>query len=98
MTKLFPLIQMQKNVKPCMMDGRKQWKQRELLSENKVAVIREARDMSTLHGVIHAVRKMKDFEKDLQSDEEWIVLLEARLGQVKGIMEYTSRYEKKLRV
>ena len=79
-----------------MMDGRKQWKQRELLSENNVAVIREARDMSTLHGVIPAVRKMKDFEKALQSPHEWIVLLETRLGQLKGIMEYTRRYEKKL--
>ncbi|HLQ96751.1 MAG TPA: glycerol-3-phosphate responsive antiterminator [Pseudogracilibacillus sp.] len=52
--------------------------------------------MTTLHGVIPAVRKMKDFEKALQSSHEWIVLLETRLGQLKGIMEYTKRYKKKI--
>src|SRR5699024_2891675 len=53
-------------------------------------------DMTTLHGVIPAVRKMKDFEKALQSSHEWIVLLETRLGQLKGIVEYTKRYKKKI--
>jgi|SRR5699024_2689827 len=52
--------------------------------------------MDTPTGVIPAVRKMKDFEKALESPHQWIVLLETRLGQLKGIMQYAKRANKKI--
>src|SRR5699024_12529917 len=46
--------------------------------------------------VIPAVRKNKDFEKALQSKREWIIILEIRLGQLKGMVEYAKRANKKV--
>src|SRR5699024_11814560 len=52
--------------------------------------------MDTPKGVIPAVRKNKDFEKALQSKREWIIILEIRLGQLKGMVEYAKRANKKV--
>lgn len=52
--------------------------------------------METPRGIIPAVRKMKDFEKALKSSHEWIVLLETRLGQLKGLMTYAKKANKRI--
>lgn len=52
--------------------------------------------MTKLTGVIPAVRRMKDFEKALQSPHEWIVLLETRLGQLKGLVDFARKANKKV--
>ena len=52
--------------------------------------------MVELTGIIPAVRRMKDFEKALQSPHEWIVLLETRLGQLKGLVQYARKANKKI--
>ena len=56
----------------------------------------EGQKMDTPKGVIPAVRKNKDFEKALQSKREWIIILEIRLGQLKGMVEYAKRANKKV--
>lgn len=52
--------------------------------------------MDTPSGVIPAVRKIKDFEKALQTNRDWIIILEIRLGQVKGMVEYARKMNKKV--
>jgi len=47
-------------------------------------------------GVIPAIRKMKDFEKALTTSNEWIVFLETRLGQLKSVVEYSKKANKKV--
>lgn len=47
-------------------------------------------------GIIPAIRQLKDFEKALDSDYEWIVLLETRLGQIKSLVDYAKRKDKKV--
>lgn len=47
-------------------------------------------------GVIPAIRKLKDFEKALSSKHVWIVFLETRLGQLKGLVDYAKRENKKV--
>lgn len=54
--------------------------------------------MSEPRGVIPAVRKMKDFEKALQTDHQWIILLDTRLGQLKSMVDYAQRNDKKVLV
>lgn len=47
-------------------------------------------------GVIPAIRKMKDFEKGLETSSEWIVFLETRLSQLKSLVTYSKRANKKV--
>src|SRR5699024_5369832 len=56
----------------------------------------EGQKMDTPKGVIPAVRKNKDFEKALQSKREWIIILEIRLGQLRGMVEDAKRDNKKV--
>ncbi|UJL45309.1 glycerol-3-phosphate responsive antiterminator [Virgibacillus sp. NKC19-16] len=46
-------------------------------------------------GVLPAIRKMKDFDKALKTSHETIVLLETRLSQLKSLVDYTKRANKK---
>lgn len=46
-------------------------------------------------GIIPAIRKMKDFEKGLESDSEWIIILESRLAQLTHLVTYCKRANKK---
>lgn len=47
-------------------------------------------------GVIPAIRKMKDFEKVLQSNHNTIIFLESRVSQLKSIVKYTKQENKKI--
>ncbi|MFS0750829.1 glycerol-3-phosphate responsive antiterminator [Oceanobacillus sp. 1P07AA] len=49
-------------------------------------------------GVLPAVRQMKDFDKALETDHEYIVILESRLVQLKSLIEYSHRNGKKVLV
>ncbi|PAV27763.1 glycerol-3-phosphate responsive antiterminator GlpP [Virgibacillus profundi] len=46
-------------------------------------------------GVLPAIRKMKDFERALETSNESIVFLETRLSQLKSLVDYTKRANKK---
>lgn len=46
-------------------------------------------------GVLPAIRKMKDFDRALKSSHEHIVFLESRLSQLKSMVDYTKRANKK---
>lgn len=46
-------------------------------------------------GVLPAIRKMKDFDRALKSSHEYIVFLESRLSQLKSMVDYTKRANKK---
>lgn len=46
-------------------------------------------------GVLPAIRKMKDFDKALDSSHESIVFLETRLSQLKSLVVYSKRAKKK---
>ncbi|MEW9677897.1 glycerol-3-phosphate responsive antiterminator [Lentibacillus sp. L22] len=52
--------------------------------------------MVELNGILPAVREMKDFEKLLSSDHEWIIFLESRLSQIKNLVRYAKRSKKKV--
>lgn len=52
--------------------------------------------MGTIQGVIPAIRQLKDFEKALASSCEWIVFLETRLGQLKSLVDYSRKANKKV--
>lgn len=45
-------------------------------------------------GVIPAIRRMKDFEKALESKHNTVVFLETRLAQLKSLVKYTKRADK----
>lgn len=47
-------------------------------------------------GILPAIRKMKDFEKGLETSREWIVFLESRLSQLNSLVEYAKRANKKV--
>jgi glycerol uptake operon antiterminator len=47
-------------------------------------------------GIIPAIRRLKDFENALQSEHKWIVFLETRLGQLKSLVDYARRADKKV--
>jgi len=47
-------------------------------------------------GILPAIRKMKDFEKGLETSSDWIVFLESRLSQLKSLVEYSRRANKKV--
>jgi len=47
-------------------------------------------------GIIPAIRRMKDFEIALTTSHEWIVFLETRLGQLKSLVDYSKKANKKV--
>ena len=51
--------------------------------------------MNVPAGIIPAIRRMKDFDKALGTDHDVLVLLETRLSQLKSIVDYTKRANKK---
>lgn len=51
--------------------------------------------MEIQSGVLPAIRKMKDFDKALETSHEIIVLLETRLSQLKSLVDYAKRANKK---
>lgn len=54
--------------------------------------------MDIPHGILPAIRKMKDFEKGLETSHAWIILLETRLSQIKSLVEHAKRAGKKVLV
>jgi len=48
------------------------------------------------NSVIPAIRNMKDFEKVLKTDHEYIIFLESRLSQVESIVKYAKQHKKKV--
>lgn len=46
-------------------------------------------------GVLPAIRKLKDFEKALETDSEFIVFLETRIGQLKSLVAHAKQENKK---
>lgn len=52
--------------------------------------------MDVPSGIIPAIRRMKDFEKALATNHETLVFLETRLSQLKSIVDYTKRANKKV--
>lgn len=48
--------------------------------------------------VIPAIRKIKDFEKVLESGHETIILLESRVSQLQNLVKYAHQYGKKIYV
>lgn len=54
--------------------------------------------METPAGIIPAVRNLKDFEKALRSQHDWIAILEVRLGQIQALVEYARKANKKVMV
>lgn len=54
--------------------------------------------MKEPRGVIPAVRQMKDFEKAFKTKHQWIILLDTRLGQLKSMVDYAKRNDKKVLV
>ncbi|HLS60975.1 MAG TPA: glycerol-3-phosphate responsive antiterminator [Virgibacillus sp.] len=47
-------------------------------------------------GVLPAIRRMKDFEKGIVTSHKWVVFLETRLSQIKSLVEYSRRENKKV--
>ncbi|ASN04753.1 glycerol-3-phosphate responsive antiterminator [Virgibacillus necropolis] len=52
--------------------------------------------MNLPSGILPAVRTMKDFDKALVAKSETMVLLETRLSQLKNLVEYAHRSDKKI--
>ncbi|WP_461178506.1 glycerol-3-phosphate responsive antiterminator [Virgibacillus ainsalahensis] len=52
--------------------------------------------MQIQEGILPAIRKMKDFDKALKTSHESIVLLESRLSQLKSMVDYAKRANKKV--
>lgn len=52
--------------------------------------------MDVITGIIPAIRRLKDFEKALVSPHEWMIFLETRIGQLKNLIEYSKRHNKKV--
>lgn len=52
--------------------------------------------MEIPRGVLPAIRRMKDFDRVLKSENHsTIIFLETRLSQLKSLIDYTKRYKKK---
>lgn len=49
-------------------------------------------------GILPAIRKMKDFDKALDTPHESIVILETRLAQIKSLVDYSKRAKKNILV
>ncbi|KGX86596.1 glycerol-3-phosphate responsive antiterminator [Pontibacillus litoralis] len=52
--------------------------------------------MFSNHRVLPAARNIKDFEKLIQSNAEFIILLEVRVSQVKSLVHLAKRHNKKV--
>lgn len=52
--------------------------------------------MTMPKGIMPAVRQLKDFDKALSSEHTWIVLLETRLSQLKQLVTYAKKENKKV--
>lgn len=51
-----------------------------------------------LKGVLPAVKNMKNFEKLLNSDHEYLIILESRISQIENIVKYAKNKQKKVLV
>lgn len=47
-------------------------------------------------GILPAIRKMKDFDTALERDHKFIVILESRLVQLKSLVDYARRTDKRV--
>ncbi|CDQ39045.1 MULTISPECIES: glycerol-3-phosphate responsive antiterminator [Virgibacillus] len=47
-------------------------------------------------GILPAIRKMKDFDKALETPHDSIVILETRLSQIKSLVNYSKRANKQI--
>ena len=54
--------------------------------------------MNVPKGILPAIRKMKDFDKAMETDFETIVFLETRISQLKSLVEYAKRADKQVLV
>ncbi|MYL55294.1 glycerol-3-phosphate responsive antiterminator GlpP [Pontibacillus yanchengensis] len=52
--------------------------------------------MNIQNGILPATKSMKDFERLLESNSEYIILLEVRVSQVKSLVQYAKKYNKKV--
>ncbi|RIW32484.1 glycerol-3-phosphate responsive antiterminator [Bacillus salacetis] len=52
--------------------------------------------MPELSGILPAVKSMKEFDKLLESDHKYIILLETRLSQLPSMASYARKANKKL--
>lgn len=52
--------------------------------------------MGELKGVLPALRNMKEFERLLKSDHEYIIYLEVRLSQLKTLVQAAKKVDKKV--
>ncbi|RDW16546.1 glycerol-3-phosphate responsive antiterminator GlpP [Oceanobacillus arenosus] len=52
--------------------------------------------MDVPKGVIPAIRSMKNFDRALETKHETIIFLETRLGQLKSMVDYAKRANKKV--
>lgn len=52
--------------------------------------------MEELKGILPAIRNMKEFERLLKSDHEYIIFLETRISQVKNLVKTAKSYNKKV--
>lgn len=51
-----------------------------------------------LKGVLPAVKNMKDFEKLLDSQHDYIILLESRISQIEDVVKHAKKLDKKVLV
>lgn len=52
--------------------------------------------MNELKGVLPALRNLKDFDRLLKSEHEYIIILEVRLGQLKSLVRAAKQERKKV--
>ncbi|SDM24142.1 glycerol-3-phosphate responsive antiterminator [Sediminibacillus halophilus] len=52
--------------------------------------------MTILQGILPAIRDMKDFEKLLSSEYQYVIFLETRLSQLVSLIKYAKREGKKV--
>lgn len=57
--------------------------------------MRRANTVKIPKGVLPAIRRMKDFDRILQSNHDTVIFLETRLAQLKSLVDYTRRANKK---
>jgi glycerol uptake operon antiterminator len=58
--------------------------------------VRKGYSMPELTGILPAVKSMKEFDKLLESDHKYIILLETRLSQLPSMASYARKANKKL--
>ncbi|HLR66226.1 glycerol-3-phosphate responsive antiterminator [Virgibacillus alimentarius] len=47
-------------------------------------------------GIIPAIRRMKHFEKGLETKSDWIIILDTRLSQLRHLVKYCKQANKKI--